>query len=94
MKSKLKFGIWHPTKTWHIVKPDNIKRDMITICSNKWIDNFPGTEYILPNGTCLSKETSSTAYFNLDHICKNCLKKVDIEDVKTYIIYHKLGIKQ
>jgi len=90
---KLIFGIWHKTKMWHIVKPGNAKMDMITICSGKWIDNFPGKNYTLPNGKDLG-ETQATTYFNLDHICKKCIHMVDIEDVKTYIIYHKFGIKQ
>ena len=88
----LKFGIWHKTKTWHVVKPDNKKEKMVTICNSKWIDNFPGRNYTLPNGVCLG-ETQAITYFNLDHICKNCIKMAGIEDVKTYIIYHKLGIK-
>ncbi len=91
MKSKLKFGIWYPTKTWHIVKPDNKKRNMITICSSKWIDHYPSKDYTLLDGLQIK---DALKYFDLDHICKKCIKMVDIEDVKTYLIYHKLGIKQ
>ncbi len=91
---KLKFGIWYGTATWHLVKKRDMTSYSLTVAScnnNIWIDNYPSNQYTLPDGL---KIKDAVKYFNLDHICKNCIKKVNIEDVKTYIIYHKLGIKQ
>ena len=91
---KLKFGIWHPTKTWHIVQivknnQYNLENYYSVCSSNLWISY--GTTFIYPN---VLKNCEADEDFNFDHICKKCIKVVDIEDVKTYIIYHKLGIKQ
>lgn len=88
---KLIFGVWYESRKWHIVKPNSEKTDMVAICNNKWIDYFPGNDYTLPNGRDLRH---ALTYFDFNHICKHCMKKVDIEKVKTYIIYYKLGIKQ
>lgn len=71
--TKLIFGIWHPTKKWHIV---HVIKDK----------EYPVKNYY---AICDSDE-----YLNLNNICKHCIKKVDIEKIKTYIIYYKLGIKQ
>ena len=94
---KLKFGIWYHTKMWHIVEIKkvsiyNLNPNIVAICNNNiWIDNCPSNQYTLPDGL---KIKDAVKYFNLNHICKNCIKIVNIEDVKTYLIYHKLGIKQ
>ncbi len=96
MKSKLKFGIWYGTQTWHIVKIKTIPQsrsnlNTVTICNDRWLDHYPSKDYTLPDGLQIK---DALKYFDLNHICKKCIKMVDIEDVKTYIIYHKLGIKQ
>jgi len=95
--TKLKFGVWYGDQTWHIVKkiPNKkikLKFDTVAICNNNiWIDYYPSKDYTLPNGKDLEH---ALTYFDLNHICKSCIKIVSIEKIKTYIIYHKLGIKQ
>ena len=89
MKSKLKFGIDTEFEKWHIVSSKD--KIYISICTKQiWIDDLISTnDFLHPDGNQIEQYP-----FDLDHICKKCIKVVGIEDVKTYIIYHKLGIKQ
>ncbi len=96
--NKVILGVWYETKIWHIVKKKysaNISdNDYYALCnSGLWIDNTTNNNsYLFPGGDRID---DALKLFNFNHICKRCLKikPEATETIKTYIIYHKLGIK-
>ena len=89
--NKVILGVWCRTQKWHIVNDNTIIDQYFPICGQDLYISYKDS-YLFPDGKNIKNALKS---FNFNHICKRCLKikPEATETIKTYIIYHKLGIK-